>query len=216
MSARSRQRRRDPQTATVTAEAAELYAQEARDPDAFRVAADAWLEAGDVDRARFNLMYDWVQQAGDELLTTPQYQALLNKLEAQGEANYRFQISEDRVPQMSELDPSVHTTLDELRAFQKFRFLFDPPEAARLYYDDGGVYLSPYPGFGLYPSDIEEAAPIYAGRAHQGRGRGRGEQPSVSVEAINGYRYHGTCQFRTCHVRRGRMWLVPQTGRRLR
>ena len=204
--------RRDPQTTREEALRIEGAAEAAKDPDAFRVAADAWLEAGEPERARFMLMHLWT---APPIITGRQYREIQVKIARWERLQDEFKVRFGRWPDDDEIDPSHRPTdLEFLRANQ-YEFFRDAHSGARLEVGaDGKAYIGSILG-GDDRAYVGEAK--LGGRFRTYGGRGEPNRQAVRIEAANGYRYHGTCsEYGGCWVRRGRMWIVPQTGKRLR
>ena len=203
-------RRRDPQMTRQEALRIEEAAEAAKDPDAFRVAADAWLEAGEPERARFMLMHLWTTPP---IITGRQYRAIQDKIARWEHLQNEFKERFGRWPEENELDESRRPTDLEFLEGHQYEFLRDPPLRTRLEIGaDGKAYLEI-----LGPPRVYVGEAKLGGRFRTYGGRGEPNRQAVSIQAANGYRYHGTCsEYGGCWVRRGRMWIVPQTGKRLR
>lgn len=161
-----------------------------RDPDAIQVAADAWEEAGEPNVARFLLMQLWTRPP----ITFRAYERISRKL---------------TYPQA--IKPGTRLTSRELGQHAHFEFMLAAPPEAHVRLSGSGRRVR------AYLTRLGEQDTQYIG---EGR-RTVMTSPHVEVLAANGFRYTGTCQLApwgevTCDLRRGRMWIEPRTGRKLR
>ena len=170
------------------AAALEREAEDTDEPDAWTVTSDAWLEAGQAERAwyaRLRAHYG----PGLHLIT-------------RGRA-YEIERALETVPNV----PLVVTN-EERGELELFHFMALQPERVFAYYSDlTGAHVG---------DDIRTFMGDYLGRVvHRGRvthpfGNRNARIQHVHVRAINGYNYRGTCAIDSgtyCKLRRAAPWL---------
>lgn len=195
------------------AESAEQYAEETQSDDAFLVAHDAWLEAGDPERAWFMLLATkrhWLERPGPpfvlpaDRVAVAQIAARLEQWEAtRDDLRVRGPMTDEIIDRIDERAGTSRPTNAELSRLEVWRFLRFQPREAFGYVDRGGVIRT-------FANDLL-ATIVTRGATVRPYGRGARIQ-HVSVAAINGYYYSGTCAVENgnyCKLRRRRPWLRP-------
>ena len=180
-----RRSRRDAQT---DAEGAEAYAERVDTSDAWLVAADAWEIAGQPDRARFAILRQSVKA-----ITRAKAQRIRQQLQ-EGDRQMR-----EGTPY--EKSATNRLTSDEISNLDVYDFLLDPPERLTTAYSNAAGEIVTFTGQVL-------GHIVRRGQRFYGRLPSR----HVSVHAINGFAYSGTCNLDEdlgtyCKLKRGKAWL---------
>ena len=170
------------------AAALEREAERTDEPDAWTVASDAWLEAGQVARSWYARLRGRTDPSDNLPLSL---------------------ISRERAFEIERALETYRTVTNEERgALELFRFVALQPERVFAYYN-------PNTGL-LVGDDIRTFVGDYLGRVvHRGRvthpfGNRHARIQHVQVRAINGYIYRGTCALDSgtyCKLRRADPWL---------
>ena len=193
--------------AAEDARRAEAHAERENTNDAWTVAADAWEQAGDIERARFATLRS--PKYGLDVIS-PDRADRIDKLLS----------GSKRTPRIE----SIHRHAALARAIDVYRFVRRPPRNVFAYYRDL------VPGRRTTLGVIEANPPVVVfgtgGKLGVIRKTGtvrhaynRATSPrivSVTVLAINGYWYNGTCNLDTgtyCSLKRGKPWLKQYTPR---
>lgn len=191
---------RDPRSDAISAE---LNAEREQTDAAWLVAADAWEEAGDPDAVRFALLRQPRLLGPRPLLT----RATAARFSRGG-------------PQRSGLD-AEHLSNEQQSALERFEFVRSPPATLFTYYSDDfdphrsrmGIGARPFARLPTIHTFMSEPLGLITGYGQVRRAFNRSGSSrivSVTVRAINGYAYHGTCQLDTgtyCRLKRGKPWL---------
>ena len=185
---------RDP---TSAAESAEAYARQVNTDAAWLVAADAWEETGDLTRARRMLLHQ--PSFGEE--TRRRLDAWEDaSAEWQARTQHRGGFLPEHIREIGRLAGTPRPTNDQIAILQLADFLRNPPERLFGYYN--GDRITDFVG-------NEVGTITRRGGATRAYGRGPRLQ-HVTVHAINGFMYSGTCNLETgtyCKLRRGKAWL---------
>lgn len=210
---------RDPESDALAAEA---HAEEVQTDDAWSVAADAWEVAGDLGRARLALFRSPRMGAiASSIIPTTRAINIRERWDRwqRAEARYRHDTGRHGLLSSADLTSIAAANSGELRPTEV--------EMARLYLHDF-VREPPARLFGYWerpPSSDDRIRGLFdANRLRTfnndvlgtittvgARRRARGTLiVNVTVRAVNGFLYHGTCNLETgtyCKLRRGKSWL---------
>ena len=183
--------RRDPRDNAIRAE---LHAEREQTDAAWLVAADAWEQAGDLDAARFALLRQPSLLGGRPLLT----RATAERFMRGGR-------------QRSGTD-AEHLSNEQQSALERFEFVRNPPQALFAYYSRTLLPLrsSLDATVGTFTGEPLGVITGYGEVRYAFNRRDSSRIVSVTVQAINGYDYYGTCQLDTgtyCKLKRGKPWL---------
>ena len=208
--------RRDARTDAI---AAERFAEDVETDDAWLVAADAWEEAGYPDRARFaylrrpSNLHGGAVASHDEAIETRRRLDAWHAAEldrnmtnaARGEPTGNIPLSSDERARIERWLGFPPPSNDAALRLALRNFLLEPPEKWFAYYDTDRVGGAIKDFLGGIQGRITAIGPP---RRPFGRG---GTIRSVTVRAINGYTYCGTCavEYGTyCRLRRSKPWRV--------
>ena len=186
--------------ATTDAESAEAHAERVDTSDAWLVAADAWELAGQPERARFAILRQ--AKYNPNVITNDEAADIRQRMDAwNAQWRGRRSLSAAEQEQIKRRLGFDRPSNEEIGELELYSFLRDPPTHLLTYPRDDGHIIT----FG---------GQILGRITHRGRSSrvfGRGPRlEHVTVRAINGYWYSGTCNRETgdyCKLKRGKAWL---------
>ena len=186
----------------------ERHAEQVDTNDAWLIAADAWEEASQPDRARFAFVRQprWINRTYTAVITGEQAATIRRRYDAWEEAagGRRGGLSPADVARIDKIAGTTRPSGNEISALEIYEFLRDPPTHKFAYYssvDKGGT---------IHTFDGDVLGTI-VDRGQTSRVFGRGPTlRHVTVRAINGFLYGGRCNLDTgtyCKLKRGKPWL---------
>lgn len=193
-------RYRTQRDAQADAESAEAHAKRVNTDAAWQVAADAWEIAGNMRRAR----HATLRQPGFGSETRRRlaaWQAAEREFWRKDQRFRRGGLSREEVLIIDRAAGTTRPTNEEISELEVADFLRDPPLHLFAYYSDDSDLITNFMGAPL--GEITR-------RGARSRAFGRGTfLQHVTVTAINGYYYSGTCNLETgtyCKLKRGKVW----------
>ena len=189
--------RRDP---AAQAWAAEAHAERVDTSDAWLVAADAWELSGHPNRARFAILRQ--AKYNPNVITSAQAAEIRQRMDAwDAQWGGRRSLSAAEQEQIRRRLGFDRPTNEDIGELELHSFLLSPPIHLFVYPRDNGDIVT-FGGQVL-------GRIIESGRFSYAFGRGPRLQ-HVTVRAINGYYYSGTCNRETgdyCKLKRRKAWL---------
>lgn len=197
--------------ATTDAESAEAHAERVDTSDAWLVAADAWELVGQPERARFAILRQ--AKYNPNVITHARAAEIRQQIDGWNAAGVELSRGGPRRASYEEDRSAIRRRLgypypsnEDIGDLQVYEFLRDPPERLFAYRGNAG------PGSSQYDHTFNgRALGIITRWGGSSRAFGRGPRlEHVTVRAINGFMYSGTCNLETgtyCKLRRGKAWL---------
>ena len=219
--------RRAARDARDDALATERFAEDANDPDAWLVAADAWEEAGEPTyawyarlRASGRAAHMFPRRIADDIREREvRYNTAREEFDPQ-----RFRrgggYSQEEVAEIERRAGGPRPTNSQLGMMELFDFMTTQPERLFAYHDDAALRTFAGDLVGtLYTRGATRRVGGYGGGSAPSNLRGRTGTAiqHVVFRGENGFYYHGTCNIETgsyCRLRRGKAWFDPRRPER--